>query len=354
MPILFYPVIFTRTGYPNGKGFQYWAELPLVGNYLWIKGIFPCTEAHDAKKQETTKEKLKLHKILMQTLDEDMFPRMKHPRRMYFRSKEFWRSKEFIFWGLALHNEDFVPETTLNSLREEWKNQGCSEDEVQANTAQFQNVRGFWGGFVDLTDVPKDGRNDLDELIASSLIRSSTDLMLDEDRKNKLQNASDPRRPKQFVGKSQFPFAARMFQHFVMPWWNSNLSVRHEPYYENAPDSLPFLSTSQYDLSCFISPVNTEESKKTKKYLDDMEKHREKEKNICAYVEDDDIVEKDLIRLIKSGEKELHLGPIETVSHARIIAKEIPKANVVFINDAGGSHRDERFRQLSKKRKKMK
>ena len=368
MPISFYPVIFTRTGNPNGNDFQYWAKTPIIDHYSFFSSMLHPIQAYAAyqkQKQEGTLDKIlikglqegTLDKILMQTINEDMFPRMKRPRRMYFRSKE----KEFVFWGLALHNEDFVPETTLNSLREEWKNslreewknQRCLENEVQANTAQFQNVRGFWGGFVRLTDVPKDELDELDNLIASSLIRTSTDITIDQEWK---QKASDPRRPTQFVGNSQFPFAARMFQHFVMPWWNSNLNVSREPYYAKAPGSLPFLSTSTYDLSCFVSPVSTvkfKESDKTKAYLDDMEEYRrKKKKNICAYLEDDDIVEKDLIRLINSGEEELHLGPIETVSHARIIAKEIPKTNVVFINDAGGSHRDKRFHELSKKGKK--
>ncbi|MDO4571121.1 MAG: hypothetical protein Q4D38_12100 [Planctomycetia bacterium] len=212
--MLFYPVIYTRTCFRNleknreGFGFYMRTSPPSLPN--------------------------ELRELVNQIINEDHFPKMTQPRRL------FWRTDRFIFWGVGMHNEWFLPQETMETLDME---------------TTEKKLRGFWGGYI---EIPQDSEDSLLPLILSSLLeRPGGDCALPEGLR--MQSEHQPRAesddgdtsypPMEFVGRSSYCFPARLFQHFVQQHWtNSYCPVKKE---ERRQPNWPIISQIPYDLRFF-------------------------------------------------------------------------------------------------------
>lgn len=210
----FYPVVYTRASLPNTqKG---------------TEGFGFCMRAMPPQLPKEAKD------LIDQIINEDHFPRMTQPRRL------FCRTDKYLFWGLGLHNEWFLPQETM--------------DAVDMEDAE-KKLRGFWGGYVEISQRTEESL--LPMVLSSLLRRPGTECALTESLLDLSKNqhraeftAEETSFPvMDFVGRSDYVFAARLFQHFVQKdWTNFRCPVRKE---DRRSHNQPIISQIPYDLRLF-------------------------------------------------------------------------------------------------------
>ncbi len=219
----FYPIVLTRTALRNSaKGRE---------GYDFALRVCPPNFSSE------------LRELIGEAINEDRYPSATTPRRVYYRTSEF------VLWGLALHNEWFLPSETTEAL-------DLSDGE--------KRLRGFWGGTIDLKQIDAATlKNDVLPRIAASLLEIETSCApLDETLERSEKRASADvgadgsndevaRPPVEFVGRSPFVFAARLFQRFVQKdWFNYRAPIlASQRNFANA--KAPLISQDPFDLTLF-------------------------------------------------------------------------------------------------------
>ncbi|MBQ2851479.1 MAG: hypothetical protein IJE77_13445 [Thermoguttaceae bacterium] len=207
----FYPIVYTRTALcnlakgRNGVDFIYRALPPgFVGSPL--------------------------ENLMRQTINEDRFDEITTPRRV------FYRTENRVFWGLALHNEFFLPSEICEALE-------LSEGE--------RKLRGFWGGTIELNDGDVLSNETLN-LIAATLESREADSALPDDAVSLFEAQTSECQT--FVGRSPFVFASRLFQRFVQKdWTNTKVPKRVG---ERNLNFAPLISETPFDLRFFAPEPN--------------------------------------------------------------------------------------------------
>ena len=201
----FYPIIYTRT---DGCDFCYRAKprnFPRVLKSLVTEIIF----------------------------EDDGAPLIEEARRVYYRTEEF------LFWGIGLHNDHFVP----REISDDWPRPEFG-----------RRLRGFWGGYMEIADCCRESL----EYAAQSLLKMKTAVSCDlNDDLKKLSMKqrrveSGPEKPESLTinyrGETNYIFPARMHQHFVLPFWKEFWPPREEPRNQNDKN---VISCILYDLRFF-------------------------------------------------------------------------------------------------------
>ena len=210
----FYPIVYTRTALRDpvkgrdGVDFVYRALAPgFVGSPL--------------------------ENLTRQAINEDRFPAMTTPRRV------FCRTEKYVFWGLALHNDFFLPSEVCEALE-------LSEGE--------RKLRGFWGGFVELHEGDVLSNETL-RWIAATLESRDSDSALTNDVASLFKTQVE--KESTFVGRSPFVFASRLFQRFVQKDWTNPKVPKRDG--ERNLNFAPIISEKPFDLR-FFAPEPSETS----------------------------------------------------------------------------------------------
>ena len=210
----FYPIVYTRTALRDpvkgrdGVDFVYRALAPgFVGSPL--------------------------ENLTRQAINEDRFPAMATPRRV------FCRTEKYVFWGLALHNDFFLPSEVCEALE-------LSEGE--------RKLRGFWGGFVELHEGDVLSNETL-RWIAATLESRDSDSALTNDVASLFKTQVE--KESTFVGRSPFVFASRLFQRFVQKDWTNPKVPKRDG--ERNLNFAPIISEKPFDLR-FFAPEPSETS----------------------------------------------------------------------------------------------
>lgn len=198
--VQFYPIVLTRTA---------------------LRDLAKDREGYDfALRAAPPKFPSELRELVGETINEDRYSPSTTPRRVYYRTPEF------VLWGLALRNDWFTPAEIASEL-------DFSDGE--------RRLRGFWGGMIDLTQIDAETlKNNALPQIDASLIATETACELPPEalERSKTQPSAEDwendanggetgeRAPMKFVGRSTFYFAARLFQRFVQKdWFNYRASI---------------------------------------------------------------------------------------------------------------------------------
>ena len=208
----FYPIVYTRTALRNlAKGRD--------GVDFIYRALAPSFAGSP------------LERLMRQTINEDRFKEITTPRRV------FCRTENYLFWGLGLHNEFFLPSEVCDALE-------LTEGE--------RKLRGFWGGLIELSDGDVLSNETLN-LIASTLESREADSALPNDAAS--LDETQPLEGQAFVGRSSFVFASRLFQRFVQKDW-TNVKVPKRVGEKNL-NNAPLISETPFDLR-FFAPGSSE------------------------------------------------------------------------------------------------